>query len=263
MRFFSLLYTPPEHRDALMALYVIDAEVRESAQSANHDVAHTRLRWWRAEIDRLINRNAQHPATRVLLDKHPDKVHEFSKLHEALAAADMDMARMTYSNERELRAYSVRSGGIITQLCAQLLTTDTELPEAVLSAATSAGVGIRHAEALRDLRQDAVDGRIYLPLDLLDKHGVDPSMLSKATIAPNLKAALREFEKAVEHELRRPTDLDEHVRTRLRPIWVLAALHRKLVQRIARKDFEIAQERVELGPIEKPWAAWRAARSLG
>ena len=39
MRYFALLYTPPEKRDAVMALFIIDSELRESAQSANHDVA--------------------------------------------------------------------------------------------------------------------------------------------------------------------------------------------------------------------------------
>ena len=51
MRYFSLLYAPDDRRDQVLALYVIDAEIRESAQSVNHDVAHTRLQWWRAEIE--------------------------------------------------------------------------------------------------------------------------------------------------------------------------------------------------------------------
>ena len=54
MRYFSLLYAPEERREQVCALYVIDAEIRESAQSVNHDVAHTRLQWWRGEIDRLV-----------------------------------------------------------------------------------------------------------------------------------------------------------------------------------------------------------------
>ncbi len=68
MRYFSLLYSPEERRDAVLALYVIDTEIRESAKSASHDVAHTRLTWWRAETDRLVNGNPQHPATRLLHD---------------------------------------------------------------------------------------------------------------------------------------------------------------------------------------------------
>ena len=99
MRYFSLLYAPEDRRDQLLALYVIDAEIRESAQSVNHDVAHTRLQWWRAEIDRLANGSPQHPATRLLNDSSVERA-SFAKLHEIMVAADMDLARMTYSNMR-------------------------------------------------------------------------------------------------------------------------------------------------------------------
>src|SRR5437868_15335377 len=92
LRYFALLYTPEPLRDAVTALYVIDAEIRESAQSANHDVAHTRLQWWRQEIDRLVNANPQHPATRTLNSLASFDRKNFSRLHELLVAADMDLA---------------------------------------------------------------------------------------------------------------------------------------------------------------------------
>ena len=44
------------------------------------------------------------------------------------------------------------------------------LEEAARATANKLGVGIRLAETLRDLRQDAYDGNIYLPLDVLDQH---------------------------------------------------------------------------------------------
>ncbi len=48
------------------------------------------------EIDRLVNGDAQHPATRVLSNHSIDGSRRFVKLHELIAAADMDLARMTY-----------------------------------------------------------------------------------------------------------------------------------------------------------------------
>jgi hypothetical protein len=48
----------------------------------------------------------------------------------------------------------------------------------------------------------------------------------------------------------------------LRPLAVLGALHRRLLDRIAAQDFDVARSRIELGPIEKPWVAWRTARNL-
>jgi phytoene synthase len=257
MRYFSLLYAPEDKRDQLCALYVIEAEIRESAQSTNHDVAHTRLTWWRAEIDRLVNGNPQHPATRLLNDAQPTDRMSFSKLHESMAAADMDLARMTYSNMRELRAYCSRSGGAIQELMAAQLVAPASLDDANRAIANRLGIGVRQSEILRDLRRDAYDGRVYLPQDRLTSHNVTLEDLRNREVAPRLKTALREYRDAVQDELQSALAAAS---AQLRPLAVLAALHRRLLDRIAAHDYDVATSRIELGPIEKPWVAWRAAR---
>jgi 15-cis-phytoene synthase len=258
MRYFSLLYAPENKREQLLALYVIDAEIRESAQSANHDVAHTRLQWWRAEIDRLVNGSPQHPAMRVLNDSLGERT-SFAKLHETIVAADMDLARMTYSNMGELRAYSSRSGGAIQELAAAQLVAPLPLDEAVRATANRIGIGVRQSEMLRDLRQDAYAGRVYLPQERLTRHNVKFEDMRGREVAPHLKAALREFKDAVHEELRSAL---ASAPASLRPLAVLGALHRRLLDRIAAQDFNVATSRIDLGPIEKPWVAWRTARKL-
>ncbi len=258
MRYFSLLYAPENKREQLLALYVIDAEIRESAQSANHDVAHTRLQWWRAEIDRLVNGSPQHPAMRLLNDSLGERS-SFAKLHETIVAADMDLARMTYSNMGELRAYSSRSGGAIQELAAAQLVAPLPLDEAVRATANRIGIGVRQSEMLRDLRQDAYGGRVYLPQERLTRHNVTLEDMRGREVAPHLKAALREFKDAVHEELRSAL---ASAPASLRPLAVLGALHRRLLDRIAAQDFNVATSRIDLGPIEKPWVAWRTARQL-
>jgi phytoene synthase len=258
MRYFSLLYAPENKREQLLALYVIDAEIRESAQSANHDVAHTRLQWWRAEIDRLVNGSPQHPAMRVLNDSLGERT-SFAKLHETIVAADMDLARMTYSNMAELRAYSSRSGGAIQELAAAQLVAPLPLDAAVRAIANRIGIGVRQSEMLRDLRQDAYAGRVYLPQERLTRHNVTLEDMRGREVAAHLKAALREFKDAVSEELRSAL---ASAPASLRPLAVLGALHRRLLDRIAKQGFNVAASRIDLGPIEKPWVAWRTARSL-
>jgi phytoene synthase len=258
MRYFSLLYSPEDRREIVQALYAIDSEIRESAKSGSHDVAHTRLTWWRAETDRLINANPQHPATRILLERTSGDRAVFNKLHEVLAAADMDLARMTFSNQQELRAYCSRSGGAIQEMIATLLVQPEALDETTRAIANKLGVGIRMAEIVRDLRQDAYDGNVYLPLDLLDQHALKTEHLRAREVDPKLKDALRSFSAGASAELRLPPrgPQTEH----LRSLYVLAALHRKLLDHIAARNYDVGTQRIELGPLQKPWTAWRAAR---
>ncbi len=260
MRYFALLYTPAEMRDAVTALYVIDAEIRESAQSANHDVAHTRLQWWRQEVDRLVNGNAQHPATKILGDLPGVDRKQFARLHELIVAADMDLARMTYLNAKELRAYSGRSGGTVQELIA-IVMSPGPVAEPVLKAANRLGVGIRQTEMLRDVRQDAYDGRLYLPLEDLQRTAVSIDDLRSKDISGKVRTALKDFRTLTLPDLVDPgTDLEPAAKAYLRPVFVLAGLHRRLLDRIAGRNYEVATQRIELGPLEKPWTAWRAAR---
>lgn len=259
MQYFALLYTPEERRETLTALFAVSSEVRESAQSVNHDVAHTRLRWWRAEVDRLINGSPQHPAMKALHERWIGSPSAFSKLHELLAAADMDLARMTYLNPRELRAYCSRSGGALAELIASQLTSDGSLDDETRATANRIGVGVRHAEIIRDLRQDARDGRIYLPLDVLEKYSVRPEELDAREVSAKLRTVLKETKQAAQEDLKARLP-DETAHEVLRPLRVLAALHHGLLERISKRDYDVASERIELGPLEKPWIAWREAR---
>lgn len=259
MRYFALLYTPEDRRDALNAVFIIDAEIRESAQSANHEVAHTRLRWWREEVDRLTHGAAQHPAARILQAHHRGPRAALAKLHELLAAADMDLARMTYVNARELRAYCARSGGAVAEIAATELVPEGDLSDSARGFANAIGVGIRQAEMIRDLRQDAHDGRLYVPLEELDAHSVRPEQLSKGEIGIGARRALEHMKESAEADLAARLS-DEGTHEALRPLRVLAALHKRLLDRIASRDYEVGTERIDLGPLEKPWAAWREAR---
>lgn len=260
MRYFALLYTPAEKRDAVTALFVIDAELRESAQSASHDVAHTRLQWWRQEIDRLVNDNAQHPATRVLARSTAER-RRFGKLHELIAAADMDLARMTYVNAAELRAYCARSGGAIAELIAMQVAEPLALDDASKAAANKLGALARAAEIVRDVRQDTYDGRLYVPLDDLEKHHATIEDFRSRTLDAPARAALADTGRRIIDEIDGTlASIPDATRAYLRPLYVLAGLHRGLVKQIASVDYQVGAQRIDLGPIRKPWLAWRAAR---
>jgi phytoene synthase len=260
MRYFSLLYAPPALRSALTALLVIEAEIRESAYSVNHDVAHTRLGWWRMEVERLIHGSAQHPATRVLLSAAVPQPDCWNLLHELLSAADMDLGRLTYDTMEQLNAYCARSGGAVQELAALQLLAPSIADTTLRSVANRIGGALRQVEILRDVRLDCRAGRLYLPLHILQRHGIALVDLLQPQFSPATQAALQEYCAAVLQRLDAAiAGLTRAVHARLRPLLVMVALHRRLLLRMAAAVGRLASERIELGPIEKPWVAWRAA----
>lgn len=240
MRYFALLYASPEERLALEALLAFDAEIRASLEAA-HEVAHARLQWWRNEIDQLIKRQAQHPATRALQHSLPQT--DFSVLHERLVAADLDLACMTYHTTDELAAYFERSGGA---LFAPLAPQDATLRRA--------GAFIRRVETLRDVASDVRAGRVYWSLEELKARGIDIGDLSN----PHAPDAVRRL---IASEIVRLQTEYATLHTPSRSLNVLMALHQRLLHRIARANFDVFIQRHELKPFEKVWTAWRAARN--
>lgn len=108
-------------RPALEALVAIERELRLATRPGiEHSVAHAKLGWWRAEVERLCARVPQHPLTRTL-HGYAGGAPDWALLHERLAAADLALGGALPANDTALEAYLYRSHGALCQLGAQLL----------------------------------------------------------------------------------------------------------------------------------------------
>lgn len=260
MRYFSLLFTPPEQRQVVAAMYVVDAELRDSALAA-HDVAHARLQWWREEMDRLAAHKPQHPATRVLARAGGVASVDFKVLQEAVLAAMMDLACATFETEAELAQYFGRSSGVLMEIVARYLAAG-EISEQALLAAQQCGQLVRHTEVLRDLRRDVHRGRLYLPLAALEQAQITHEMLEHSQWPDALIQLLQTRAHQQLIEFHAALDALTHAeKAALRPLIVAAQLHARLLTRIARQRFAQSRVRAELNSFDKLWTAWRAARA--
>lgn len=258
LRYFSNLFAPDGRRPLLEALYAFEAEIRDTVDTASHEVAHTRLQWWRAEADRYAAGRAAHPVTVAMQPLRQCASHDAGLLHEVLTAADLDLARMTYASARELEAYAFRCSGALQMLIAAALAGARELSTAELDYARSLGSALRQAEMLRDFAIDAERGRLYVPLDAIEAAGIDPTSLKSASPAA-LQSVLEPWRARVKETLLAlPERLAPSERSTQRPGLVLAALHVRLLERI-----DLAQpatlQRADVPPWSRLWTAWTTA----
>lgn len=260
MRYFSLLFTPAEQREYLAAIYVIESELRDSAL-AGHDVAHVRLQWWREEIGRLVESRPQHPATQVLASSRHAVGMDFNILQETVLAAAMDLAGATFETDAELDRYFRRSCGALFEIAARRLS-DGPLSEQALLAVNQCARLVRQTETLRDLRHDAVRGRLYLPLAALDETGVTHQAIAQAEWPEAFVQWLQTRSHRQSIEFSAAVDaLLQSERSALRPLIVLAHLHVRLREKMTRDRFARSRVKEELPAFDKLWTAWRAARA--
>jgi phytoene synthase len=261
LRHFAVMYAPVEARPLLCALYAFEAEVEETVRAANHDVAHTRLRWWRGEVDRLVAGNAEHPVTRALAPMRGFAADALPLLHEALVAADIELARMTFQDQRELQLYCERSGGSIQSVAAAASAGVASLSDDDRGFARRLGSAIKQADLLRDLRLNAMAGRLPFPLDALDAAGIAPADLQGGPLTPSVEGFLEARRLGVDRALQ---DAMQAFPPRQRAVQrqglVLGALYRELIARIAHRG-ELARSPAEVPPLQRVWTAWRTAMS--
>lgn len=262
MRYHALLYAPEDKRDLLVALHLLDDELATTGRSAHHDVAHTRLKWWHDELGRLTDGKPAHPATRALAVARPTLGPEFAKLKGLVDVAAIDLARVTFADDGELAGYFDRAGGVIAELAARWLLAPAVLSPDTARAATAIGSLIRRVDALRNLRSNALAGRIHVSLASLDALGIDVGDLGKTPWPPAVRSLLEAMRTSLLKELRTAsTAIARADRAALRPLLVSAELHARLLERIADQIKADKPVWPELGPFDKLVTSWRAARS--
>lgn len=259
LRWYGLLFSAPRAREALSAVFEFESELRDvTAPRQDHAVAHTRLQWWRAEIDRLRGGRPEHPITQAL--HRLDPAADFSLLHECMSGADLEMSGLTYADDGELDAYLFRSAGALHWLAAALAAPQFEAA-ALRPFATGVGRLVRLVEVIRDLGLDAWHGRLFVPLDLLERHGLSPEALQSRNLTPSARAALAELAtraRAQHASLR--TLAGGLPPEAIRGQRVLAGLHLALLDELERHDFDVGRQRLDLPYWRRTLCAWRAAR---
>jgi phytoene synthase len=261
LRYFAVLFAAAGARPRVEALYAFEAELRRIVDAEAHEAAHARLQWWRGELDRLAAGRPTHPLAHALAGLREARDADLGLLHEMLVAADLDLARFTYRNWTELEAYCARAGGALQMLAAATLAGQRGLTDAERDFARRLGSAIRQVEMLRDLTQDAARGRFYAPLDALTAARIEPGSLAHPPADPGCFEFVDTWRSRVRADLASLPSLlvtlDE--RTAQRHGLVLAALHARLLERMARSS-GVDSEPAELGPWTRLWTAWRAAR---
>ncbi len=259
MRFFAVLFSAPAARPLLNALYAFEAELRDTVASANHDLAHTRLQWWRDEVALLAERRPRHPVTIAMAPALADRPGDLERLRELTDAAALDLARYTYLDWAELDAYCRRAAGSLQVVIAGALAAPAGLGEDERQFAERLGLAVRQTEMLRDFEQDLRRGLLYVPTDALSEADLDPRGLSDRLTDPALATLLEAWRVRVETELDAlPALLDRRQRRRQTHGLVLAALHRRLLSRISQPG-TFGAMRADLPAVARLWTAWRTA----
>ncbi len=255
--YYSFRFLPLEKRRAITALYAFCREVDDVVDETHDEgVARTTLNWWRAEVDNLYAGNPQHPVTRALLPaiKKYDLAREL--FLEVIDGMEMDLDAARYASFKDLQLYCYRVASVVGQMAAQIFGyTDRK----TLKYAHDLGLAFQLTNIIRDVGEDARRGRIYLPVDELQRFNVPAADILNFRETEEFRALMDfQIERAQHYYHQAISELPAADRKTQRTGLVMAAIYRATLEEIKRDGVtKVLNQRLSLTPIRKLWLAWR------
>eukprot|EP00929_Paragymnodinium_shiwhaense_P012936 TRINITY_DN120809_c0_g1_i1.p1 TRINITY_DN120809_c0_g1~~TRINITY_DN120809_c0_g1_i1.p1 ORF type:complete len:1226 (-),score=316.77 TRINITY_DN120809_c0_g1_i1:165-3773(-) len=150
------------------------------------------LEVWDQRLKKIFDFTAEAPAEDIALS---DTARSFNLIprpfQDMVGGMAMDIVKKRYATYQELEVYCYRVAGTVGLMTTPVLGFDalqnfsTEQQDATLQAALSLGVALQLTNILRDVGEDARRGRIYVPLEDLERFGISEEEVMEAAHAPD------------------------------------------------------------------------------
>ncbi len=248
---------PRPRREAMYAIYAFCREVDDIAdEGGTPEEKHRGLAAWRAEIERLYAGEPRLPTARALLRPVRDydlPKAEFLAVIEGMemdAAADIRAPAMA-----DFRLYCRRVAGAVGVLSVHAFGAVE--PEAH-KLALAEGDALQFTNILRDIAEDAERGRLYLPRELLQRHGIETTDPMTVLRDPRLPAVCHDLAALARERFAEAERLMALCkRGPMRPARIMLAVYRRLLTRLEQDGWQDMTARVSLPKAEKLWIALR------
>ncbi len=254
--YYSFLFLPPPRRRAITALYAYCREVDDAVdETSDATVAGAKLDWWHAEIDRLFAGAPQHPVTRALAPHVAGYGLTRERLLLVLDGMRMDLAQNRFLDFPALARYCHLVAGVVGEMAAGIFgLTD----ERTYDYARNLGLALQLVNIIRDVGEDARRGRIYLPIDDLQRHGVRAADILACRYTDGFAALMgHQADRARTAFAQALAALPAADLRAQRAGLIMGAIYASLLEELARDGFQVLHQHVSLTPLRKLAIAWR------
>jgi phytoene synthase len=265
--YYAFMLLPAERRRALHAVYAFCRFIDDIADDESAGDAASLLSRWREELDRVYGGHPTRAISRALADsaRHFDIPRKY--FEELIAGVEMDLTRKRYANFEDLRQYCYRVASAVGLICIEIFGYTNP---AARTYAEKLGIACQITNILRDVKEDAGRGRIYLPLDDLARFGVTEDEILHCVYSLNF-VRLMEFEAARAQDFYREAEaaLPAEDRSSLLTAEAMRLIYGALLERIVRSNYRVLDRRHSLSAplklylVGRAWASGRLASLRG
>lgn len=172
---------------------------------------------------------------------------------------DVMASSVSYAAFADLYRYCYLVASVVGLVCIRIFGYSDPRAEEL---AEQTGIAFQLTNILRDVREDAARGRVYLPGEDLASHGVTVDQLTwgltgraitldeRTLFALEARRALDYY--AAADQLLPLIDTDSRA-----ALWVLVRIYRRLLERIIAAHYEVYRQRIRVSTPEKLWILLR------
>jgi phytoene synthase len=259
--YYAFLFLPAPRRAAITAFYAFCREVDDVVdEMVDAGVAASKLAWWKGEVSQAFAGQPSHPVLKALLPHAANYGIEARHLHAVIEGCQMDLEQTRYLDYPNLQRYCHLVAGIVGEVAARIFG---QTQDATTEYAHTLGQALQLTNIIRDVGEDALRGRIYLPVNELQRFDVKAHEILKRTYSERF-TALMQFQAQRAHGLydQALALLPAADRRAQKPGLMMASIYRTLLREIEADNFQVLHQRTKLTPLRKLWLAWKV-QALG
>ncbi len=235
--YWAMRLLPEKRREALFAIYAFCREVDDIADGdLPHDQKITELHQWREKIDRAFDGQTSDPITRALIPSIATFDLQKKDFLAVIDGMEMDArGPIVAPSLQTLDLYCDRVASAVGRLCVRAFGEATPEGEQV---ANDLGRALQLTNIMRDVREDAAIGRLYLPLELLQHAGIETTNPSEVVSDPRLPQVINELAKHAESAFEHAEiALAKCSKTAMRPAVIMMMVYRKHFERLRKNEW--------------------------
>jgi 15-cis-phytoene synthase len=263
--YYAFLALPQAKRQALCAVYAFMRRCDDITDDASLPLPDRRQKlgdWLDAVHGALLGHATDDPVLIALTDTQqrykiaPELLDQLAygtamdvQEADADSRAGVSAPQVQYRTFEDLRVYCYRVASVVGLVCIRVFGYRDPAAEQL---AESLGLAFQLTNIIRDLREDAAMGRIYLPAEELEKFDVSLSELRPATDSARLRMLLASLADRAREYYTSGDQLIPLVDEDSQPaLWVLLSIYRRLLEKIAARDYDVFKQKVALTSREK------------
>ena len=260
--YYGFLALPARKRNALSAVYAFmrHADDISDDPSLPPEQRREKLTEWMNALRRVVNgERTDDPVLMALADTQKTFNIPLELLEKLVQGTAMDLPQhacgadrnsgLQYETFEQLYDYCYHVASVVGLVCIRIFGYRDPRAEEL---AEQTGVAFQLTNIIRDVKEDSQLGRVYLPSEDLHRFGVEASALRNGNAANSLRPVLefeaeraREYYRAAE-ELLPLIDDDSQA-----ALWTLVEIYRRLLERIASRNYDVFSGRIRLSTAEK------------